>query len=261
MSVVATALFYLCLGLFGSYLLVAEFLDTIGRLEIIEKRWPRIWGVLSNRPMRLILIVLLVVLLSKDLSEHLNERGDIGLKVTTPGIPTPTITVLPPPDKATVSPHSGGRNPDRAGKGEQPKIAAAPDHDQPLVADVRIAEQKRILSTNRRLPYGLEVVIQTDEVISPVAFRYTFSGAVGYVSAIPGGVITQYQEGFPIADGFPNGKPDTFVSEWQQPVFSPDRPIVLTVFSLEPVKLLNVEKIAYVFPMEPPPKQGLPEQQ
>ncbi len=44
------------------YVVITEVTDWVGRTEIIEKRWPRLWAVMNNRPMRLVLILLAIVM-------------------------------------------------------------------------------------------------------------------------------------------------------------------------------------------------------
>src|ERR1035441_9098236 len=55
--------------LFGA----AELLDWIGRLEIIERKWPRIWLFLNNKPGRLLLYLFFVALAYRDVSERMSE--------------------------------------------------------------------------------------------------------------------------------------------------------------------------------------------
>ncbi len=91
MGVLSTILIATLVCLLGAYLFLTEFLDTIGRLEIIEKRWPKAWAAMSNRPMRLVLLILLVVLVAKDVNERLHEMGPPPLKVVMPSIPAPIV--------------------------------------------------------------------------------------------------------------------------------------------------------------------------
>jgi hypothetical protein len=46
------------------YTLLTEGLDWIGRAEIIEKRWPVLWGAMNNRPTRLVLLVIALAMLA-----------------------------------------------------------------------------------------------------------------------------------------------------------------------------------------------------
>jgi hypothetical protein len=66
---------------------VAEVLDWIGRCEIIEKRWPKLWKAINNRPMRLIAYIVLIIFLIKD----------IQLQTDKPIAPPLVVTFAPPP--------------------------------------------------------------------------------------------------------------------------------------------------------------------
>jgi len=79
--------------LLAAYLLASEFLDTIGRLEILEKRWPSAWRAMSNRPFRLVMLVFLVVLVAKDVTERLHENEPAPVVVNIPPPPAPTIVM------------------------------------------------------------------------------------------------------------------------------------------------------------------------
>jgi hypothetical protein len=46
-----------------AYGIVTEATDWIGRAEIIEQRWPGLWRIMNNRPMRLILLAVAVAMI------------------------------------------------------------------------------------------------------------------------------------------------------------------------------------------------------
>ena len=95
------------------------------------------------------------------------------------------------------------------------------------LASIRIASQKQISSTVPGLPYALEVIIQTDKMIEPVAFIVEFDGPIGngnvFISG--GGVRT---EG---AQGVMGEKATMYGFEWRSPPFTPDRTITVEVLS------------------------------
>lgn len=62
--IVAMALLALLLG-------AAELLDWIGRLEIVERKWPKVWKAINNRPMRIVLYLLLIIAIGRDISDRL----------------------------------------------------------------------------------------------------------------------------------------------------------------------------------------------
>ena len=51
----------------------AEYLDWHGRMEILEKKHPRIWRLVNDRPFRLILLLLIFAILSAELKETLKN--------------------------------------------------------------------------------------------------------------------------------------------------------------------------------------------
>jgi hypothetical protein len=87
-------------AIFLSYLIVCEFLDTVGRLEIIEKRWPRLYRAMSNRPMRIVLIIFLIALVGKDLLERAKEKVELPKLVITILAPPPPIIQFVSPAKS-----------------------------------------------------------------------------------------------------------------------------------------------------------------
>jgi hypothetical protein len=105
----ATIALWILGTLLGLYVLFAELLDTIGRLEIIEKRWPPVWRAMSNRPFRLALLLFLLVLLAKDLSERWHANDPASLTVTVPAPPAPivnfgTASAPPKPQAPSTTP-------------------------------------------------------------------------------------------------------------------------------------------------------------
>lgn len=54
----------------GIFFVLVEILDWIGRLEIIEQRWPKIFTVLNSRFARLAAILILIVLIAHDIEQR-----------------------------------------------------------------------------------------------------------------------------------------------------------------------------------------------
>ena len=137
--------------------------------------------------------------------------------------------------------------------GEAAHPTPAPTTPAPELAHIRIASQEQIVSTNPELPFGLHVVIQTDQPISPVSFLFTFTGDVGEGNAEFNGIFTQSVNTIvPYA-------PNQFFAEWQSPPFTADAPIIVTIFSKIYIKMSLFERRQYVFPITdnrvPPPYQ------
>jgi hypothetical protein len=96
MGMVATIALWILGILLFLYLLLSEFVDTIGRLEFIQNRWPAVGRAMSNRPIRLALLLFLVVLLAKDVSERWRANAPPCLTVTMPVPPAPIIQFVSP---------------------------------------------------------------------------------------------------------------------------------------------------------------------
>jgi hypothetical protein len=75
-----------------AYAVITEATDWIGRAEIIETRWPRVWGMMNNRPMRLILVVVALVMLA-----HIIQDLRIGTDAPTVVLKTPAPPMLEQP--------------------------------------------------------------------------------------------------------------------------------------------------------------------
>jgi hypothetical protein len=88
-------------GLAILYFAVVETLDWVGRMELIEQKWPKVWSAMSNRPMRLALLVVLCILLSKDVLERWQD-GAPQLIVNTPPPSAPIVQFLSAQAPASV---------------------------------------------------------------------------------------------------------------------------------------------------------------
>src|SRR5579859_3631597 len=94
MEIVTTLSLFLTAGVMVLYVIVTEGTDWIGRAEIIEKRWPRLWGLMNNRPMRLVLITValgMIVQVIRDFSSD-GER----VPITFPAPKAPIIEAAKP---------------------------------------------------------------------------------------------------------------------------------------------------------------------
>jgi hypothetical protein len=91
MPSISTALFWSIGSIIAGYLILSELLDVVGRLDLIEQKWPRVGKLLNNRPVRLALILFLLVAVWKDLSEHNEEAKPAPLAVQIAGPAAPKI--------------------------------------------------------------------------------------------------------------------------------------------------------------------------
>ena len=85
---------------------------------------------------------------------------------------------------------------------------------------------KRIPSPNNSLPYGMQIVLQTDAAMEPTGFAIQCTDEIGDAHFFLAGqtVLIQVLEGF--AD-----ERKTFLFQFSLPPFSPDSPIVVTLLS------------------------------
>src|SRR5437016_13957001 len=86
--------------LFGT----AEILDWVGRLEIIERRWPRVYAAVSNRVARLVALVFLIALTGHDIEKRTEVPEPPKVTIAAPLVPqfsatTKVVTrTLPAPE-------------------------------------------------------------------------------------------------------------------------------------------------------------------
>jgi len=87
----STVLFWSIGAIIAGYLILSELLDVVGRLDLIEQKWPGVGRLLNNRPVRLALILFLLVAVWKDLSEHNEQAKPAPLVVQIAGPAAPKI--------------------------------------------------------------------------------------------------------------------------------------------------------------------------
>ena len=73
-------------GVLILYAIATELLDNIGRLEMIETKWPRLHKAMSNRPVRLALILVVLILIGEDVSERF-EIPTLNVTIKSPSVP------------------------------------------------------------------------------------------------------------------------------------------------------------------------------
>jgi hypothetical protein len=119
-----------------------------------------------------------------------------------------------------------------------------PQTPPPILANVRIASQKTVVSTNPVYPYALEVVLQTDTNIEPVAFAIECSGDIGEAQAgfSEGGAYIKTKS------GQVNHKANMFGFEWESPAFTPDKTLKITIFSKTYIRVTALHKMPYTWP-------------
>jgi hypothetical protein len=116
-------------------------------------------------------------------------------------------------------------------KPSQPQLPPA------VVEHLRFAE-RRVPSTQSAYPYALEVVIQTDVAVENAALEIDFDGEIekgdfflagqGVMMLVRSG-ITQDRKGFILGFGFPT--------------WTPEHPIVATILSKQPVRVVGIKAL------------------
>ena len=139
------------------------------------------------------------------------------------------------------------RTPHPGNNGADVGAVQAPPADTAGAAQgvIRITRQKPVGTTNNSLPNGLEMVLVPDRIMAPAAMTLKFTGEVGEIhSSIDSADVLDAQSGILISS------PDTVVLEWRTPPFGPFSPLLLTVFSMDKIKLEKAVSIPYRYPYE-----------
>jgi hypothetical protein len=115
--------------------------------------------------------------------------------------------------------------------------------------DVLIVRQKRFADDSYEYPYGLELVIETNHLIQPVAFLVAGDDEIGTGRAVllNGGAYRRYTH---TKQGVPPDHPNWFAFEWETPAFTTDAPIVVTLSSKRPIDVAGVYPVAYAPELE-----------
>lgn len=165
-------------------------------------------------------------------------------------LPTPVgVAVVPPTPEIVLTPTSRARRrplPPKASSGIPPTSPPATGlQEPPLVTSVRIVHERRIEAEEPELPYGLEVTLQTDRLVEPVAFAFHCSGPIGKARGFFQGYNT-YQMSVQRVAG---AELDWFVVEWQSPAFTPANNIIVTFFSKTDIRVIDFRRFEYAFPL------------
>jgi hypothetical protein len=146
------------------YFLLTEGLDWIGRAEIIEKRWPILWGAMNDRPMRLVLLIVAIVMLAHVIGEL--RMGAVAPIATfaAPKVPeiNPNVRVItigspPAPHRCWLSNHFGLAN---------SKIPGA------------VTATAAIIHCNSKVNAPLRVTVEFDRDFIPGAMVFPDAGIV-----------------------------------------------------------------------------------
>jgi hypothetical protein len=217
---------YILVTILAGYVVVCEFLDLIGRLEIVETKWPKLWGFMSNRPMRLVLIVLLLVLIGRDVVERIQEPPQV-LQVVIQPPPPPNITFAPP-EREDTKPSTAVSV---AASRPPHKETAAPS--DPLDTPVLHAGQEDITS-DRLGFYEKKVTVNAKQTMQPFNLILNFDPSID-VSGFPNRCLG-YNARFTTEGDVSDKEWKYFVTS--SPVTS-ETPIVCFFYSTVPFKLVS----------------------
>jgi len=108
----------------------------------------------------------------------------------------------------------------------------------PVLSGIRIASQKQVPSDDSNFPFGLEVVIQTDVDVVPVKLAVLCDGPIGRGDAgfEGGGAYMNILQ--TLADGNDN----VFVTKWDFPAWTPQKPIVVRLFSRTAIHAIGLSR-------------------
>ncbi len=112
---VAIAVVIILALLFG----VAEILDWVGRLEIVERKWPKVHAAMNSRLARLIALLFLIALIGHDIEKHTEIPEPPRVTIPAPPVPqftstkqdvTRTLPAPKPEERCWLSNHFGMPN-------------------------------------------------------------------------------------------------------------------------------------------------------
>lgn len=114
-------------------------------------------------------------------------------------------------------------------------------------SNARVVSQKGFSSDDPLYPFGMELTIETDRAIAPVAFVVACDGDIGMGQAVlrSNGVYLLYRR---TKQGVPVGHPNWFAFEWETPAFTTDSPIVVTLLSKNTIHTAQLQQVPYEWP-------------
>jgi hypothetical protein len=113
-----------------------------------------------------------------------------------------------------------------------------PEKPLPTIENTRLV-QRNFPSSDPQFPYGLQVIIQSNIVIQPVAFALECDGEVGKVSFFIAGQAVYMNVQTGIADSNKN----VAIIRFSFPPLTPENPMVVTLLSKTQVKVVKASKL------------------
>ena len=113
----------------------------------------------------------------------------------------------------------------------------------PPIQDMRIVSQEWVPSTNPKFTYQLKVVVQTNVRIQPVSIVFICNNEIAdggvWFAGDQGVMFTMVRNGVLIA----NRK--AYLASFDQPAFTPEKNMIVTLFSNEPIKVQSFQQVPF----------------
>lgn len=138
---------------------------------------------------------------------------------------------------------------DKIGPGRVPKGNSSETALQPLpppVQDMRIVSQDWIPSTNPQFRYELKVVVQTNVPIHPVSIAFVCDNEISEGSVAFAG--DQGEMFVKVRSGVLVANKKVYLASFEEPTFTPEKNMVVLLFSTEPIKVTSFQPVPFRFP-------------
>jgi len=216
----------------GAAILLAAFVF-VGRAFWMWERSSR-WHVILRVLTVLVALVAYVYLIGGQIMiEYRREHVPLAPPAT-PEISRPHLESSP--SIPELAPKETPRPPQRSAK-----------KTPPAVETIKIVSQEQISSDNPKFPYALKVVVQTNVRIQPVSIVFEFTAPIGEGSVWFGGeeaIMFIKERSGPLV-----AYPNEFLASFESPAFVPEKAMIITVKSNEPIKASGrFQKVPFSFP-------------
>jgi hypothetical protein len=119
-----------------------------------------------------------------------------------------------------------------------PEPKPEPEKLTPTIENTRLV-QKSVPSDDPQLPYGLQIIIQSNIVIQPVAFAFECDGEVGKVNFFIAGQGVYMN----IMTGVARDNKNIAIVRFSFPSLTPESPLVVTLLSKTQIKVIKAYKL------------------
>ena len=116
----------------------------------------------------------------------------------------------------------------------------------PPIRDARIVSQEWVPSTNPKYKYELRVLVQTNVVIQPVSIVFECNALVEDGSVwFAGDAAEAFSK---VRSGVILSNRKDYLASFEQPAFTPEKNMIVTLFSNEPIKVISFGEIPFRWP-------------